>query len=244
MLYFLLEDLGLLACCHSVLDQLLLLGLLLVDLLEEVRLVREEQGVLEGLRHLLDAVRLLEDLDVHLLFQLSSLELGEVVELHQARVEVLQRCHSSRQICLKLLDSRRFLLILLPLNCQPRLEQIKAHLAQGAALLLEILRFVLQVHNLGSLGFDSLFQLQDRLVEHILLFGLLGDLSIESLDVLLEVSHLGHQVADLVLQQLGHLLVQLLLVLDLPLQVLNLYFVLLLRRRGQGADLRLLVVFG
>ena len=108
--------------CHGVLDQLLLLSLLLVDLLEEVGLVREEKGILEGLRHLLDAVRLLEDLDIHLLFQLGSLELGEVVELHQARVEVLQRCHSSRQICLKLLDSGCLLLILLPLNCQSRLE--------------------------------------------------------------------------------------------------------------------------
>lgn len=117
-------------------------------------------------------------------------------------------------------------------------------MAQGAALLLEILRFVLQVDDLGSLGFDPLFQLQDRLVEHFLLFSLLGYLPIESLDIFLEVSHLGHQVADLVLQQLGHLLVQFLLVLDLPFQVLNLYFVLLLRRRRQGTDLRLLVVFG
>ena len=70
----------------------------LVDLFQEVGLVRQQQSIFEGLSDLLDSLRLLLDLLLNELAQSCRLGVSILVKLDYPDPEVLERCHSSLQI--------------------------------------------------------------------------------------------------------------------------------------------------
>ena len=119
---------------------------------------------------------------------------------------------------------RLLLNILVLLEGHIRLELV--YLTHTTILDVQVIINVLQVYNLVTMNTILLLQFFDVLLQVSLLDRLLLNGRVTRFQLALQAFDLGNQVADLIFEDGAHLIMQLLLILNLPLEIFNLETVL------------------
>ena len=119
---------------------------------------------------------------------------------------------------------RLLLNILVLLEGHIRLELV--YLTHTTILDVQVIINVLQVYNLVAMNTILLLQFFDVLLQVSLLDRLLLNGRVTRFQLALQAFDLGNQVADLIFEDGAHLIMQLLLILNLPLEIFNLETVL------------------